>query len=61
MSKPDSGSHEFQATGVTGIKGGKIMCEMRTQSRTDGSRPPRENKRHRDNDVNAGDSQAIEM
>lgn len=46
LSKPDTGDHEFQATNVTGIKGGKIMCEMRNiQTRSDGSRPVRE--RHR--------------
>lgn len=39
LSKPDSGTHEFQATNVTGIKGGKIMCEMRNmQSRSDAPR-----------------------
>ena len=49
LSKPDSGTHEFQSTNVTGIKGGKIMCEMRTQTRTDGSKPSRDNRRRRDN------------
>ena len=39
LSKPESGTHEFQATNVTGIKGGKIMCEMRNmQSRSDAPR-----------------------
>ena len=39
LSKPDSGTHEFQATNVTGIKGGKIMCEMRNmQPRSDAPR-----------------------
>ena len=27
--KTDSGSHEFQAANVVGIKGGKLMCETR--------------------------------
>ena len=46
LSKPDSGNHEFQATNVTGIKGGKIMCEMRTtQSRSDSSKTARDGKR----------------
>ena len=54
LSKPDGGNHEFQATNVTGIKGGKIMCEMRTQTRTDGSRPPRDNKRRKDTSQSDG-------
>ena len=33
LTKPDSGVHEFQATTVTGIKGGSIMCETRRVSR----------------------------
>ena len=46
LSKPETGEHEFQATNVTGIKGGKIMCEMRnTQARSDGPRPGRERRR----------------
>ena len=46
LSKPETGDHEFQATNVTGIKGGKIMCEMRnTQPRSDGPRPGRERRR----------------
>ncbi len=45
LSKPESGTHEFQATNVTGIKGGKIMCEMRNmQSRSDA---PRSRERRR--------------
>lgn len=30
--KPESGDHEYQAIDVTGIKGGRIMCETRQQS-----------------------------
>jgi len=33
LAKPESGPHEFQATAVTGIKGGTIMCETRRVSR----------------------------
>ena len=29
MSSTQGGSHEFQATNVVGIKGGKLMCETR--------------------------------
>ena len=44
--KPESGEHEFQATNVTGIKGGKIMCEMRNaQTRSDGPRSGRDRRR----------------
>ena len=62
LSKPDSGNHEFQATNVTGVKGGKIMCEMRTQTRPDtSSRPTRDNKRSKDIDhsdsIDLGQSQ----
>ena len=39
LTKPESGDHEYQAINVTGIKGGKIMCEMRSmQPRSDGPR-----------------------
>ena len=39
LTKPETGEHEYQAVNVTGIKGGKIMCEMRNmQSRGDGPR-----------------------
>ena len=27
--KPDTGNHEYQAVDVCGIKGGKLMCEIR--------------------------------
>jgi cold shock CspA family protein len=31
--KPESGPHEFQATDVSGIKGGALMCETRKVNR----------------------------
>jgi cold shock CspA family protein len=36
-------NHKYQATNVTGIKGGKLMCETRQQNRTTYTtrRPPR--------------------
>jgi CspA family cold shock protein len=39
-------SHEFQATNVSGIKGGSIMCETRVLSRSDNTedRPRRVNR-----------------
>ena len=40
VSKTDGGAHEFQATEITGIKGGAIMCETRRVSRD--SAPPRD-------------------
>ncbi len=33
LSNTDGGAHEFQATNITGIKGGSIMCETRRVSR----------------------------
>ena len=36
--KPETGDHEFQATSITGIKGGKLMCEIRSQQQST-SRP----------------------
>jgi CspA family cold shock protein len=39
VSKTDGGPHEFQATEISGIKGGAIMCETRRVSRE--SAPPR--------------------
>lgn len=29
LTKPESGAHEYQAVDVCGIKGGKLMCEIR--------------------------------
>lgn len=34
LSNVSSGSHEFQAVDVSGIKGGKLMCETRHELRT---------------------------
>jgi len=47
VSKTDGGAHEFQATEISGIKGGAIMCETRRVSRE--SAPQRE--RDGDGDV----------
>ena len=32
-SKTDTGSHEWQATDVTGVRAGKLMCETRNETR----------------------------
>ena len=40
ISKTEGGAHEFQATNISGIKGGAIMCETRRVSRE--SAPQRE-------------------
>tara|TARA_B100000424_G_scaffold242685_1_gene211693 strand:+ start:258 stop:668 length:411 start_codon:yes stop_codon:yes gene_type:complete len=64
LSKPESGTHEFQATNVTGIKGGKIMCEMRNmQSRSDAPRG-RERRRKDGTRVQGGEvaaEQSVEI
>ena len=31
--EPASNDHEWQATSVTGVKGGKLMCETRNETR----------------------------
>jgi len=46
ISKTDGGAHEFQATEITGIKGGSIMCETRRVSRE--SAPPRDQEQTED-------------
>ena len=33
--KTDSGEHEYQATEVTGVRGGQLMCETHAQMRAD--------------------------
>ena len=33
LTKSTNGSHEFQATKISGIKGGKLMCETRQSNR----------------------------
>lgn len=50
LSKPESGPHEYQATDVCGVKGGRIMCETRQQRqptadrRTTRQQKPRQKK-----------------
>ena len=43
IEKSSSESHEFQASSVTGINGGKLMCEMRALGRVEqtGAQTPR--------------------
>jgi cold shock CspA family protein len=40
LEKSVNGKHEFQATAVSGIKGGKLMCETRQASRSMPSERP---------------------
>lgn len=40
MAKSTNEQHQFQATNVTGIKGGKLMCETRQANRPAGVRGP---------------------
>ena len=40
VEKSSSTTHEFQATAITGIKGGKLMCEMRALGRQDQESQP---------------------
>jgi len=47
MIKPDSGSHEFQATNVSGINSGRLMCETRNMNQT--NRRPRKDTNNRKN------------
>jgi CspA family cold shock protein len=49
VSKTDGGDHEFQATEITGIKGGAIMCETRRVSRD--SAPQRDTDANEDRHV----------
>lgn len=44
LEKSSSETHEFQANDVTGVRQGKLMCEMRTMSRPpmEETRAPRE-------------------
>ena len=39
LSKSSGETHEYQAGGVTGIKGGLLMCETRRSTRPVGDRP----------------------
>ena len=45
LSNVESDSHKYQATDIQGVKGGKLLCETRNESRA--AAPPR---RTRDND-----------
>jgi CspA family cold shock protein len=47
LTKPGTGEHEYQAVNVTGIKGGKIMCEMRNMQ-TRGDAPRGRDRRRKD-------------
>ena len=61
LSKPDTGVHEFQSTNVTGIKGGKIMCEMRnSQTRSDAPRSAGRERRRREPRSQPGDDVVTE-
>lgn len=49
VSPIDGGNHEFQATAITGISGGAIMCETRRETReTTGGPRRRDGPRGRD-------------
>ena len=56
--KPDSGEHEYQSVDVTGIKGGRIMCETRQQSMQTGEKRPRPRQQPRPRNENADDKTA---
>jgi len=44
LANPTEGGHQFQATEVTGVKGGKLICETRYDSRK--TRPVNERESH---------------
>lgn len=44
--KTDSGAHEWQASNVSGIKGGKLMCETRNELKA--ARTEYKNVQHKD-------------
>jgi cold shock CspA family protein len=48
--KPESGSHEFLASDVSGIKGGTIMCEVRYANQST-DRKPRHTKQSTNSDA----------
>lgn len=62
VSPIDGGNHEFQATAITGISGGAIMCETRRETRETGgprrhdgprrrpTRPPRRSRETNEED-----------
>ena len=43
--EPASNDHEWQATNVTGVKGGKLMCETRNEIRAASSNGDSDNER----------------
>jgi len=43
LSDVESGSHKYQAIDIRGVKGGKLLCETRNESRA--AAPPRRNRR----------------
>lgn len=45
--KPESGTHEYQAVDVTGLKGGKLMCEVRFSQQPSGRPKSTKSKRPR--------------
>jgi cold shock CspA family protein len=47
----DSSKHEFQAADVSGVKGGKLICETRWESRTSGTGTESRFKRSADGGV----------
>lgn len=49
--EPASNDHEWQATNVTGVKGGKLMCETRNEMRNAASQEgkPRKSSNRRGN------------
>jgi cold shock CspA family protein len=47
LEKATKGDYEFQASGVTGVKGGKLMCETRQLNRTNESTDHRSVRRYR--------------
>jgi CspA family cold shock protein len=48
--KSQTDKHEYQATNVTGIRGGSIMCETRSTTRPNFRRPVRNLRRRPEND-----------
>ena len=43
--EPAANDHEWQATNVTGVKGGKLMCETRNELRAASAKVDRDNER----------------
>jgi cold shock CspA family protein len=46
----EESNHKFQATGVTGMFGGKLMCETRDNSHSEGQHPKTKVRSNRTND-----------